>query len=198
MTLRPLVRRARRWVLALAVALAAVACTGGELSSEAALDLQDRVAEVRAAAEARDVPAAEQALADLRAALDAHTASGQVDDDRAAQIAGAADLVADRLGLLAPDPEPRDADPPEAEAPPTTEATPEPQETRAPPSTQPPLGPPDDRDDEEGDDRDGDSGDDSGDGGDSDEGGDDEADGGDEDGRGPDGAGPPGQRSARR
>lgn len=186
----------RRWVAVLAAAVITAACGGTGLAPEAAEDLQQRTAAIRVAAEAGDIAAAEEAIDGLRSALNAHLATGAVDEERAAEIAAAADTVAERLDLLAPPPdadeEPAPAEPPPpsddpADTPAPEETTPSPETT--PPETQQPIGPPDDGDDE--DDRDGDDGDD---GENGDEGGDD-GDGGD--GRGPDGEGPPGQRDSR-
>ena len=171
----------RLLVLFTALLLTAAGCADGGLSDEAAQDLQQRAAEVRAAAEARDVATAQEALGGLRSALDAHVEDGAVSAGRAREIAGAADAVAARLALLTEE---------EPEVPPAPE--PSPVEEPPPPEPPPTLEDDDDQgrdgdDDRDGDDRDRDRDDD-----DRDDDGQDE----DRDGRGPEGEGPPGQNRA--
>lgn len=154
-----------------AAVLAVGGCTDGELSDAAAEDLQNHAAAVRAAAEDHDRAAAEAALAELRARLDAHRSAGRVSQDRAQEITAAADLVAARLDLLG-EPEPEEPAEPEP-APPPPEPDPEP-----PPAPEPT--PPDDDDKDKDEEENKEEG--------KDEGDDDK-----EEGRGPEGQGPPGQ-----
>lgn len=162
----------RLQVLLVAALLATTGCGNGTLSEEAAGDLQQRADVIRAAAEARDVDAAEEALAGLRAALDAHAEADAVSPGRVREIAAAADAVEARLSLLVEEEVeevPDDEQPPAEEVPTTTAPPPPPSPTTTIPE-------PDKDDDKDGDkDEDKDDGED------------------DEDGRGPDGEGPPGQ-----
>lgn len=169
-------------VLLVAGLLAASGCANGTLSEEAAEDLQQRADAVRAAAEARDVDAAEQALTGLRAALDAHVEADAVSPGRAREIATAADAVEARLALIEGEVEevPADEQPP-VEEPPTTEPP--------PPSTTVPEPDPEPEPDDDKDDKDDDKDDE-------DQGGGDQEDEGGGDDRGPDGEGPPGQSRA--
>lgn len=164
--------------LLIAGLLAASGCGNGTLSEEAAADLEQSAAAVRAAAETRDIDAAEQELAALRAALDAHVEADAVSAARAREITAAADAVEARLPLLVEE----EAEPPEDQAPPTTAPPTTEPPTTEPPTTEPPTTEPSPEpdDDEDG----GDGGDDGEDDGEEDGGG---------DGRGPDGEGPPGQ-----
>lgn len=163
----------RLQVLLVAALLATSGCGNGTLSEEAAADLQQRADAIRAAAEARDVDAAEEALTGLRTALESHAEADAVSPGRAREIATAADAVEARLSLLVE--EEVEEVPPAEEAPPTTEPPPPPSST----TTIPEPEPDEDKDKDKDDDKD-----DEGDGDDQD---------GSEDGRGPDGDGPPGQ-----
>lgn len=121
-------RQRRRFLLtgAMLGALLLTGCSDAGLSDSAARELQQQVAVVRAAAERHDVTAAEQQLTELRAALDRQVAADQVDPERAAEIAAAADLVAARLDLLGADEQPDEQ--PDTEPPPPPELPPPPEE----------------------------------------------------------------------
>lgn len=167
-------------VVALLVALGLLGgCSAAALSEEAAEELQQHTAVVRAAAEVGDLDSATAALAGLRTSLEARHAAGEVTDARARQIAGAAEEVAGLLEAIAD----RDAPPPPQPSP-TAPATPR----EEPPPPPPPPPAPDDDDDEDGDtdDSDDDSGEEDDNGEDDDEQ--------DSRSRGPDGEGPPGRR----
>jgi hypothetical protein len=86
--------------MALLVGLALLAACGGDaapMSRGAATELHTRVAAVRAAADARDVGAAANALDELRTAVDRLHRADELTDARAADILAAAAAVQDQL-----------------------------------------------------------------------------------------------------
>lgn len=85
--------------LALVVVLT-VACGQSQLSSEAARDLQQRVAEIRAAAEASKPVLARTRLQGLTSEVAALVDQGLISDQRAIEIVEAADAVGSQLSLL--------------------------------------------------------------------------------------------------
>jgi hypothetical protein len=114
-------RRVVTFVLALILTAPAGCGEQVDLAPRAQRQLQSVVDEVRAAVTAADRIGARSALRDLERAVSSLVDSGQISEDRAADILAAAREVADQLSLLpAPEPSPS----PSAEA--TTSPTPEP------------------------------------------------------------------------
>jgi hypothetical protein len=91
----------RRAAAALAlVAVLTGACGRGDLSPEAAQDLQRQVAAVRAAAEAGKPVLARTRLQGLTSTVDSLVDQGLLNDQRAIEIVRAADAVRAQLSLL--------------------------------------------------------------------------------------------------
>lgn len=112
-------RRPRRVLAAVLAALVVLAACDGSPADDPHADLRARVGAVQAAVDARDAETARSALNGLREALANHRASGEIELERAEEIARAADYVELHLDEL-------EATPTE-EAAPEEEATPEPE-----------------------------------------------------------------------
>lgn len=93
--------RGRRQGLALVVVAAVAACGNGQpTTSGPAVELSQRVQQVRAAAGAGDVDTARDRLAELRTAVEDLRTRGEITDDDAARIGAATTEVDQGLDLL--------------------------------------------------------------------------------------------------
>jgi hypothetical protein len=161
--MRVALRRLARASVALVVVAALGGCGGDQptMPDAAAIELGERVRQVRGAAEAGDLDTARARLEEIRTATDGLLAGGEISESRADLIAGVVGEVEQGLGLLAT----TTTRPPATSAPPATA----PADPLPDPSDDPTEDTADDGGDDDGGDDDGDRGGDSGGGNDDDD-----------------------------